>query len=64
MIKLAVSLGSTESLIQHPASMTHVAQSRELKEKIGITEGLIRLSVGVENHEDIINDLCMALNIN
>ena len=61
LIKLAVSLGSTESLIQHPASMTHAAQSRELKEKIGITEGLIRLSVGVENHEDIINDLYMAL---
>ncbi len=61
LIKLAVSLGSTESLVQHPATMTHVGLTPELKAKIGITEGLIRLSVGVENHEDLISDLKLAL---
>jgi len=61
LIKLAVSLGSTESLIQHPASMTHVGVCPELREKIGITEGLIRLSIGVEHHEDLIADISAAL---
>ena len=61
LIKLAVSLGSTESLIQHPASMTHAGVPIELRQKIGISEGMIRLSVGVENHEDLINDIARAL---
>lgn len=61
LIKLAVSLGSTESLIQHPASMTHAGMNQELKEKIGITSGLVRLSVGVEHYEDLINDIKNAL---
>lgn len=61
LVKLAVSLGSTESLAQHPATMTHVAISEELKEKIGINDSLIRLSVGVENHEDLIADIANAL---
>jgi methionine-gamma-lyase len=61
LIKLAVSLGSTESLVQHPATMTHIGLSPELKQKIGITEGLIRLSVGVEHHEDLIDDIANAL---
>lgn len=61
LIKLAVSLGSTESLVQHPASMTHIGLCPDLKEKIGITEGLIRLSVGVENHEDLILDIETAM---
>jgi methionine-gamma-lyase len=61
LIKLAVSLGSTESLVQHPASMTHIGLCPELREKIGITDGLIRLSVGVENHEDLISDIDTAL---
>lgn len=61
LIKLAVSLGSTESLVQHPATMTHIGLSPELKAKIGITEGLIRLSVGVEHHEDLIADISHAL---
>ena len=61
LIKLAVSLGSTESLVQHPATMTHIGLCPELKVKIGITEGLIRLSVGVENHEDLITDIKTAL---
>lgn len=61
LIKLAVSLGSTESLVQHPASMTHVGVCPELKQKLGITDQLIRLSVGVENNADLIRDIEQAL---
>jgi methionine-gamma-lyase len=61
LIKLAVSLGSTESLAQHPASMTHIGVHPELKEKIGITNNLVRLSIGVENSEDLITDVHRAL---
>ncbi len=61
LIKLAVSLGSTESLVQHPATMTHTGLCPDLKKKIGITEGLVRLSVGVENYEDLIADIDYAL---
>lgn len=57
LIKLAVSLGSNESLAQHPYSMTHADVPDDIKEKIGINQGLIRLSVGIENAEDIISDL-------
>lgn len=60
LIKLAVSLGSTESLAQHPASMTHIGVSQELKDRIGITDGLIRVSIGVENYEDLIEDMRQA----
>lgn len=59
---LAVSLGGVETLIQHPASMTHSKLSREARESAGISDGLIRLSVGIENVEDIIEDLTQALN--
>lgn len=59
---LAVSLGDTETLIQHPASMTHSAYSKEELKEAGIPEGLVRLSVGLENVEDIIEDLEQALN--
>jgi methionine-gamma-lyase len=62
MIKLAVSLGSNESLAQHPFSMTHSDVPNKIKKSIGINEGLIRLSVGIENYEDIINDLKQAFN--
>jgi methionine-gamma-lyase len=62
LIKLAVSLGSTESLAEHPYSMTHIGVKPELKRQIGITEKMIRLSVGVEASEDIIWDLDQALN--
>ncbi|MCB0822053.1 MAG: aminotransferase class I/II-fold pyridoxal phosphate-dependent enzyme [Bacteroidales bacterium] len=58
---LAVSLGGIETLIQHPASMTHSKLSREAKEKAGISDGLVRLSVGIEEAEDIIADLDQAL---
>lgn len=58
---LAVSLGGIESLIQHPASMTHVKLSREAKLKAGITDELVRFSVGIEDLDDIIKDLEQAL---
>lgn len=54
MITIAVSLGDAETLIQHPASMTHSPYTKEERELAGITDGLIRLSVGLENVEDII----------
>lgn len=58
---LAVSLGDIETLIQHPASMTHCAYSKEDREAAGFTDGLIRLAVGLEDYEDIIADLDQAL---
>src|SRR5208283_2478687 len=58
---LAVSLGSVETLIAHPASMTHSLITREERLKAGITDNLVRLSVGIENAEDIIQDLEQAL---
>jgi len=58
---LAVSLGGVETLIQHPASMTHAAVSPENKLAAGITDDLVRLSVGIEDAEDIISDLKQAL---
>lgn len=58
---LAVSLGGIETLIQHPASMTHSKLTKEARESAGITDGLIRLSIGIENVEDIITDLSNAL---
>ena len=58
---LAVSLGDTETLIQHPASMTHSPIARDERIKAGISDGLIRLSVGLEDPEDIISDLEQAL---
>jgi methionine-gamma-lyase len=61
LIKLAVSLGSTESLAQHPASMTHAGVDAELKQEFAITDKLVRLSVGVENYNDIIWDISQAL---
>ena len=57
----AVSLGDTETLIQHPASMTHSPYTKEEREAAGITDGLVRLSVGLENVEDIIADLEQGL---
>ncbi len=58
---LAVSLGNVDTLIEHPASMTHAGVPREEREAIGITDGLVRLSVGIENADDILNDLEAAL---
>ncbi|PIE90733.1 MAG: methionine gamma-lyase [Acidobacteria bacterium] len=59
--QLAVSLGGVETLIQHPASMTHASMPRELRQQAGITDGLVRYSVGIENIEDLIADLKQAL---
>jgi methionine-gamma-lyase len=58
---LAVSLGGVETLIQHPASMTHSKLSKEAKAKANITDGLVRFAVGIEDIEDIIADLEQAL---
>lgn len=60
---LAVSLGGVETLIQHPASMTHAAVSAENKLKAGITDDLVRFSVGIEDVDDIIDDLKHALDL-
>lgn len=61
LIKLAVSLGGTESLAEHPATMTHVDLDLALKNKLSITEKMVRLSIGVEFYEDIIYDIEQAL---
>ena len=59
---LAESLGGVESLANHPASMTHASIPKDLREKSGVVDSLIRLSVGIEDHEDLINDLNQAIN--
>jgi methionine-gamma-lyase len=58
---LAVSLGNVDSLIQHAASMTHSSIPPEERSRMGITDGLVRFSVGIENIEDILADLEQAL---
>jgi cystathionine gamma-synthase len=62
IFSLAESLGGIESLICHPATMTHASMNKALKEKVGINERLIRLSVGIEDVNDLIEDLDQALN--
>jgi cystathionine beta-lyase/cystathionine gamma-synthase len=59
---LAESLGGVESLICHPARMTHGSIPKDVREKRGVTDGLLRLSVGIEDVEDLIEDLKSALN--
>lgn len=61
LIKLAVSLGGTESLAEHPATMTHAGVDPQQRKELGVTEKMIRLSVGVENFNDIIFDIGQAL---
>jgi len=61
LIHLAISMGAVESLIEHPASMTHAAIPKEDREKVGLTDTLIRLSVGIEDADDLIGDLEQAL---
>ena len=61
VITLAESLGGVESLACHPASMTHAAIPKEIRDKVGITEGLIRLSIGIEDVDDLIKDLEQAI---
>ena len=61
LIKIAVSLGDAETLIQHPATMTHAVVPKEDRRKMGIEDTLLRLSVGLEAWEDIKEDLEQAL---
>jgi methionine-gamma-lyase len=61
VMKLAVSLGGTETLICHPGSTTHLGVDPELRKRQGFTEGLVRISVGIENPDDLIADLRQAL---
>jgi cystathionine gamma-lyase/cystathionine beta-lyase/cystathionine gamma-lyase/homocysteine desulfhydrase len=58
---LAESLGGVETLISHPATMTHGAVGAKVRKEIGITDGMVRISVGIENVEDIVADLDQAL---
>jgi methionine-gamma-lyase len=58
---LAVSLGNVDTLVQHPASMTHRNTPREDRLAAGITDGLVRLSVGIEDAEDLVQDLLRAI---
>lgn len=61
LILFAESLGGVESLVTHPASRTHTEVSKEAREKLGITDTLLRLSVGIENIDDLLNDIKQAL---
>ena len=61
LIALAESLGGVESLVCHPASMTHASIPYEIRQQVGITEGLIRLSIGIENIDDLLADLDQAI---
>ena len=61
MFTLAESLGGVESLISHPASMTHAGVPKQDRDRMGITAGLVRLSVGIEDVEDLEADLKHAL---
>jgi cystathionine gamma-synthase len=63
LFSLAESLGGVESLVAHPASMTHLGMSPEARAEAGITETLLRLSVGLEGEQDLIDDLAQALKV-
>jgi cystathionine gamma-lyase/cystathionine beta-lyase/cystathionine gamma-lyase/homocysteine desulfhydrase len=58
---LAESLGGVETLISHPATMTHAGLGEKGRKAIGITDGMVRISVGIEDIEDIVNDLEVGL---
>jgi len=62
LFKLAESLGGVESLISHPASMTHASIPKKARKKNNLSNSLIRLSVGIEDANDLINDLKQAFN--
>ena len=61
LCKLAVSLGTVDTIIQHPATMSHVGVAKAVREQYGITDGLVRLSVGIEDVNDLIADFEQAL---
>jgi len=60
LFKLAESLGGVESLVNHPAGMTHASVPREQREAYGLTDALLRLSVGIEDLEDLLDDLRLS----
>jgi methionine-gamma-lyase len=57
LCSLGVSLGSVDTLVEHPASMTHAVMPKDMRERLGIGDGLVRISVGIEDEEDIVADL-------
>ena len=61
LFSLAESLGAVESMVTHPASMTHPDVPKDVREARGLTDGLVRLSIGIEDIDDIIEDLSQAL---
>lgn len=61
LIALAESLGGVESLVCHPATMTHAAIPYDIRQELGITDSLVRLSVGIESFDDLKNDLQKAI---
>ncbi|MFZ2472647.1 MAG: aminotransferase class I/II-fold pyridoxal phosphate-dependent enzyme [Methanothrix sp.] len=61
LCSLAVSLGSVDTLVEHPASMTHAVMPKEMRERMGISDGLVRVSVGIEDKEDILADFEQGL---
>ena len=61
VFSLAESLGGVESLVNHPASMTHASIPKEERERVGVTDSLLRLSVGIEDIDDLLEDLKQAL---
>ncbi|GAJ14667.1 unnamed protein product, partial [marine sediment metagenome] len=61
VFSLAESLGGVASLAEHPATMTHASMPKDYREKVGITDELVRLSVGLENIDDLIEDISQAL---
>jgi cystathionine gamma-lyase len=63
IFKLAVSLGAVESLICVPALMTHASVPKEIRKSLGISDNLIRVSVGIEDVDDLINDISQAFNV-
>ena len=63
LISLAESLGGVESLVCHPATMTHASIPKDIRDKVGITDGLIRLSIGIENIDDLLADLENAIEL-
>ncbi|NTW75260.1 MAG: cystathionine gamma-synthase, partial [Chlorobiaceae bacterium] len=61
LFALAESLGGVESLIEHPATMSHLSMGNEHRQAVGITDTVIRLSIGIEDRDDLIDDLRRAL---
>lgn len=61
LVKLAVSLGGTESLASHPASMTHLSVPSARRQQLGITDNLVRVSIGIEDADDLVADFTQAL---